>query len=156
MSLGKTQRGDTFARFTLEDYNGNIEMAIFSKDYINFAPFISAGNFLYINGKIQKKWKSETDYELKPTMFKLLSEIKAEKTKGIQLNINVKVINEALIQHLENLTAANVGKLDFKVNIKTENMTVELFSRKIRVDTTMELLKELDLIEGLTYKILAS
>ena len=89
-------------------------------------------------------------------MFKLLSEIKAEKTKGIQLNINVKVINEALIQHLENLTAANVGKLDFKVNIKTENMTVELFSRKIRVDTTLELLKELDLIEGLTYKILAS
>jgi DNA polymerase-3 subunit alpha len=156
MNLGKTQRGDTFARFTLEDYNGNIEMAIFSKDYISFAQFISPGNFLYINGKIQKKWKSETDYELKPTMFKLLSEIKAEKTKGIQINIDVRVINEALIQHLETLTADNAGKYDFRVNVKSENMTVELFSRKIRIDTTIDLLKELDLIEGLTYKILAS
>ena len=156
VNLGKTQRGDTFARFTLEDYNGSIEMALFSKDYITFAPFLAIGNFIYLNGKVQLKWKSESDFELKPSMFKLLSEIKGEKTKGIQLNIDIKAINEGFIQHLEEITQANVGKYDLKVNLKGETLGVELFSRKIRVDTSIELLSALDKIEGLTYKILAS
>jgi len=155
VNIRKSQKGDDFAIVTMEDYSGTLEIAFFGNDYIKFAPYLSHGSFIYVSGKVEKKWKSETDYTFKPYVIKLLSEIKDEKTKGLKVEIDLELLDYKLIDHIEQLTAQNTGKYDFAVNVKHNGMLVELFSRRLRINPTIELIKELEQYEGVKCRLMA-
>ncbi|MEY5049128.1 MAG: polymerase subunit alpha [Bacteroidota bacterium] len=155
VNIRKSRKGDDFAIVTLEDYSGTLEIAFFGKDYHNFASFLSHGSFIYVNGKVEKKWKSETDFTFKPYSIKQISDIKEEKTKGLKLEIDLEMLDYKLIDHIENLTSQNTGKFDFAVNLRHNGMLVELFSRRLRIDPTIELIKELEQFEGVKCKLMA-
>lgn len=152
--IAKTARGDDFAICQFEDYSGGIDLALFGNDYIKFAPFLSVGSFLYISGKVEKKWKSETEWQFKPAVFKLLSEIKNEKARGLKIEIDLDFLKEPLVDYIANLVEEYPGKHELRVLASFNGQSVELFSRTKRIDPAYDLINELQKNEGVKCRLI--
>ncbi|MDX5417630.1 MAG: DNA polymerase III subunit alpha, partial [Hymenobacteraceae bacterium] len=61
------KNGNPFALFTIEDYDTSMQMALFGEDYVKFSPYLKMGLYLFIRGKVQLRYKTEDQWELKPT-----------------------------------------------------------------------------------------
>ena len=70
-------------------------------------------------------------------------------------NGNIQGISENLIVQMENLLEQHPGKCSFKVNLveETENIAVDLLSRKFMVNPNDELLKSLEGIPEIQFKV---
>ncbi|MFY0627491.1 MAG: DNA polymerase III subunit alpha [Reichenbachiella sp.] len=151
----QTKTGKPFGTLTIEDFSDSYTFFVFSDDYVQFKEYFETGWFLYIKGAMQSRWKSE-ELEFKIKSITLLSEIRNEKTKGLNLNIHLKDINESLINELNKLTKEYEGDSMLKLNIVDveENQKVNLLARKVKIDPNDNLLKKLDAFDEIEYKVI--
>ncbi len=152
-----TKNGKPFGTLTVEDYHGSFTFFLFGEDYVKFKQYFMTGWFLFISGAVvQKKWGSENELEFKINSISLLSEIRGRLIKGLKVNINLNDLTYELMEKLETITAKYKGdaKLYIEVVDQQENISLELFSKKIKVDPSAELIKELKLMPEVAYKIM--
>jgi DNA polymerase-3 subunit alpha len=151
-----TKNGKPFGQFTLEDFNDNHTFFLFSQDYLNFKPMLEPGWFLYITGSVQNRFKSE-ELEFKITNIEHLSEIREKMTKGIELEMYLKDVNETMIREIERLATANPGKCAMKLSVlgAYEDRVIKLdtISRKYSIEINDQLIKELRTMEELRYEV---
>lgn len=161
---GQTKNGKPFAVVHIEDYNGSVELFMMGEKYMNFAQYLRPGEFLYIQGQVEINWRKQKemrenpainvtpeDWELQPMAISLLSELREKRGKGIRLSLNARLVDQELIEKLTMLTQQHEGKTDLRVQVfdKKENLSVELFSRSVKVDPNNELINGLkDLAES--------
>jgi DNA polymerase-3 subunit alpha len=152
-----TKNGKPFGTLTMEDYHGTFTFFLFGEDYVKFKQYFMTGWFLFINGGVaQKKWGNENELEFKINSISLLSEVRGRMIKGLKVNINLDDLTLDLMEKLESITAKYKGdaKLYIEVLDRQENISLELFSKKIKVDPSAELIKELKLLPEVAYKIM--
>ncbi len=152
-----TKNGKPFGTLTVEDYHGVFTFFLFGEDYVKFKQYFMTGWFVFISGAvIQKKWSTENELEFKINSITLLSEVRGRMIKGLKVNINLDNLTLDLMEKLEIITAKYKGdaKLYIEVLDKQENISLELFSKKIKVDPSAELIKELKLLPEVAYKIM--
>ena len=152
-----TKTGKPFGQMTLEDYNDSHQFFLFSDTYLKFKTFLETGWFLYISGNIGNRWNSE-ELEFKINNIEHLGDIRQKLTKGIELNVRMDDVNDVLVGELENLISKHPGSAAFHLNVagKFENrdITLEMISRKKSVELTDDLIKELETMDELRYKVL--
>lgn len=152
-----SKKGKPFGQFVLEDFNDNHQFYLFSQDYITFKPMLETGWFLYISGIVQKRWQSE-ELELKINKMEPLDEIRAKMTKGLELQIRLSDVSPFLIDEIEGLgrkyPGSNVLKLNFLSSFEDRMINLEMMSRKLSVELNDDLIRELEAIEELKYKVL--
>ena len=152
-----TKNGKPFGTLTVEDYHGVFTFFLFGEDYVKFKQYFMTGWFVFISGAvIQKKWSTENELEFKINSITLLSEVRGRMIKGLKVNINLDDLTLDLMEKLEIITAKYKGdaKLYIEVLDKQGNISLELFSKKIKVDPSAELIKELKLLPEVAYKIM--
>jgi DNA polymerase-3 subunit alpha len=152
-----TKNGKPFGTLTMEDYHGTFTFFLFGEDYVKFKQYFMTGWFLFINGGVaQKKWGNENELEFKINSISLLSEVRGRMIKGLKVNINLDDLTLDLMEKLESITAKYKGdaKLYIEVLDQQENISLELFSKKMKVDPSAELIKELKLLPEVAYKIM--
>jgi DNA polymerase-3 subunit alpha len=152
-----TKNGKPFGTITMEDYHGTFTFFLFGEDYVKFKQYFMTGWFLFINGGVaQKKWGNENELEFKINSISLLSEVRGRMIKGFKVNINLDDLTLDLMEKLESITTKYKGdaKLYIEVLDQQENISLELFSKKLRVDPSAELIKELKLLPEVAYKIM--
>lgn len=152
-----TKNGKPFGTLTMEDYHGTFTFFLFGEDYVKFKQYFMTGWFLFINGGVvQKKWGNDNELEFKINSISLLSEVRGRMIKGLKVNINLDDLTLDLMEKLESITAKYKGdaKLYIEVMDQQENISLELFSKKIKVDPSAELIKELKLLPEVAYKIM--
>ena len=152
-----TKNGKPFGTLTMEDYHGTFTFFLFGEDYVKFKQYFMTGWFLFINGSVaQKKWGNDNEVEFKINSISLLSEVRGRMIKGLKVNINVDDLTLDLMEKLEQITLKYKGdaKLYIEVLDQQENISLELFSKKIKVDPSAELIKELKLLPEVAYKIM--
>ena len=66
-----SKNGNPFMLFTLEDYIGSYEFALFGEDFVNLSKYIAPDRFLYIKGVIKSKWGRPDEWEFKPMKYQL-------------------------------------------------------------------------------------
>ncbi len=150
-----SKNGKPFGTFSVEDYRGRIQLSLFSEDYLKMKHWLVIGTSLFIKGKVQLRYMSTDQFELKITAMQLLSEIRENLAKSITLNIALSDISENVIQKLSKVVKANTGKckLSFNVMDNIENTKVELYSKSLKVNLTNEFIAELDQMPELSYKL---
>jgi DNA polymerase-3 subunit alpha len=89
-----------FGVMTIEDYTGKFEFALWSEDFIRFAPYLKPGLCLFINGGFKSKRFNDNEYEFKVSGIQLLQEVKKTHTKQVYLNTMPKYINKQTIDFL--------------------------------------------------------
>ena len=151
-----TKKGKPFGLFTVEDYNGAMNMAMFGEDYLKNKHLLVNGSFLYIKGKVQERYNSPGEWEFRPSTMELLSDVRDKLCKGIAMNVEVSIIDEAFLNELDELLTMNPGNLTFKLNVvdPKENLKIEMFSRKFRISANNELIEKVSTINGTSYEII--
>ena len=140
------KNGNPFALFGLEDYDSTLNMALFGEDFVKFAQYLREGMFVFIRGKVQLRYKSEDQWELKPTNIQLLGDLTDKMAQGVRLDIDIRNITDLLIDHIEEAAQAAPGgkKLELMLIDNSERLSIEMFSRKYRIDPKpfIQLVKE--------------
>ncbi len=146
--------GKPWMNFTLEDYSGSVSFSLFGKDYENFMPFIEEGNALFVKCAIMPKFyakpkdedaaenKGPVECELKIRKMSLLANIKDDFIKELIVNLPVNKVTKEFRKELVKAVKANKGKktLSFKELDYENQIAVEVYSRKCKVDVTTEFL----------------
>lgn len=151
----KTARnGNPFVIFKLEDYSTSVEMSLFGDDYVRMGQYIEVGRFLHVTGKTQNRWNSD-QVEFKPTNIRLLTEIREKYCKELLITLDIACLSEQLIDTIDGLLKASPGtcNLSLKVIDADERIEVGLLSRTLKVHPANALLRGLDSLEGVTYKV---
>jgi DNA polymerase-3 subunit alpha len=130
------KNGNPFALFTLEDYDSTLGLALFGEDYVKFSPYLKDGMFLFVKGKVTLRYKSEDQWELKPTNMQLLGDVADKLAQGVRLDIDIRTLNELQINNIEQAAIESPGqkKLELMLCEPNERLAVEMFSRKYRID----------------------
>lgn len=89
-----------FGVMTIEDYTGKFEFALWSEDFIRFAPYLKPGLCLFINGGFKSKRFNDNEYEFKVGSIQLLQEVKKTHTKQVYLNTMPKFIRKETVDFL--------------------------------------------------------
>jgi DNA polymerase-3 subunit alpha len=130
------KNGNPFALFSIEDYDSTMQMALFGEDYVKFSPYLKTGLYLFIRGKVQLRYKTEDQWELKPQNIQLLGDITDKMAQGVQLNINLQHFTSKLVEDLEGAIMASPGqkRLEITLHVPEEKLALPMYSRKYRID----------------------
>ena len=152
----QTKRGSSFGLFTVEDYNGAVDLALFGEEYMKFRHLIQEGNFVYMKGNVQLRYKSEDQWEFRATNIELLGDVRKKLCKGICIDVDEADITQEFIDDLYELLAQYEGETRFSLNLldmKNKYM-VKMKSKKFKIDPENKLIEALkERSEVLRYKV---
>jgi DNA polymerase-3 subunit alpha len=157
VNVRTSANGNQFMIFTIEDYKGNYEFALFSKDYIQFERFIALDRLLFINGSYQLKNRHMDQMVFKIQSIELLSEILSDRTKEIKLRLDLNRLKPALLDLLQETLERNKGdkKLTIEVYDELEKIGMDFLSRKMQVSITKDLISELKEFDNVGFKLIS-
>ncbi len=149
-----TQGGKPFGSFTLEDYHGKISLMLWQDDYVKWKHYLENGMFLFVKAKVNTRFNSEM-LELKPTQIYLLSSIREKLTRSLTLQIPLKDVSADLAKYICNITTASPGACSLKVMLvdPEDNMSVDLVSKKIRLNLSNDLIRQVQTMSGISMKL---
>ena len=141
-----TKTGKPWGKFTLEDYNGTHEFALFSKDYENFRKFLFADYFLFIRGKVQPRPYNDKELEFKILSMVQLQELRDTMIKELSVQLPVNEITSQLVQELTQKVGESKGETVFRMTVidPASNVSIRLFSKSHKVGITTSLINYLD------------
>jgi DNA polymerase-3 subunit alpha len=151
-----SKNGRPFGLFTIEDFGDSLDLAMFGEEYLKYRHLLSLGSFVYVEGQVLERYKQPGIWELRPFNIQLLSEIRDKMSKGIRIQVDLHQLTDDLVNKLETLSQDYPGPCQLKLSVADiqENMEVETLSRKFQVKPQDELIKELERISNISYKIL--
>ncbi len=150
-----SKNGKPFVIFTIEDYSGAQEIALFGEDYIKFNQYIEIDRFLYLKGQIKPRWNQPDNWEFKIGSMQLLAEIRKKLSKELKIQIDLEKANKYLIDNIQEIINLSPGELGITVSVfdREERIDLSMISRKNRIEPTNKLLSELAELEGVTVKL---
>ena len=148
--------GNQFMIFTLEDYAGNYEFALFAKDFIQFERFIAQDRLLYIQGSYQLKNKHTDQMVFKIQSIELLTELLEERTKELRLRLNLSYLNLETVDYLEDLFDQYKGnkKVILEVYDEQDRVQLDFLSRKVQLTINKALVTDLSKVENIGFKLI--
>lgn len=154
---GVTKNGKIFAKMTIEDYAGKVDLIFWSQDAAKFQTFLKPGLLLFMVGQHEPRMSRDSNQELVQTgwSFKihhmqLLETVLQKNTKQVEIHMDASYIQSDMIGYLEKSLKKSVGitKLKFKITDSLRKYDVELVSAKgytLNEETIAFLLKQTDL-----------
>ena len=151
----QTKRGLPFGLFTIEDFDGSADLALFGEAFMKYRHLISMGQFIYLSGTVEERYNRPGQWEFQAKQIELLSDIREKKTKSIILTLDLNLIKQDTIDKLESLSSEYHGNCELKVNVKDniEKISVEMLSRKFKVNPSNEFIREIQSIPNTAYSI---
>ena len=116
---------------------------------------LQAGTFVYVTGKVVERYNQADMWELRPRKLRLLSEVRDQMSKALQLHLPLTAVNEALITQLAQAITQHPGNCPLTVTVAApeEAMSVTLMANSYGIQLSNELLAVLRPLEGLTYRL---
>ncbi len=150
-----SKNGKPFVIFTIEDYSGAQEFALFGEDYIKFNQYIEIDRFLYLKGKIAPRWNQPENWEFKIGSMQLLAEIRKKLSKELKITVDLAAVNQEFVETMQDILGHHPGDLGITMYVtdREERIELSMISRKMRVEPTNQLLNNLADIEGVVVKL---
>ncbi|MBL0065684.1 MAG: DNA polymerase III subunit alpha [Bacteroidetes bacterium] len=150
-----SKMGKPFGTFTIEDYTGSCQMALFGEDYGKMREFLVQESFVYIKAKVQSRYNSPDQFEAKPTTIQYLSDISDKLAKSITLKVPLHAVSEKFLTDLNTTLNNSPGNCVVKFNIldPEEQISLELPSKRMKIKVNKDLISQLDSFKELEYKL---
>ena len=152
--------GKPYGSLFVEDYSEQIEITLFGDDYLKFKPYLNEGLFLYFRGKVQERYGKKGDWEFKVTQIQLLTDVRDKLTKSMTISCYLSDLNEQLMHEIVAILEENSKtdaqkncELKIKVIDQEQGIAMEMPSRKVRLYPSNELLKALEQLKGVTFRL---
>jgi DNA polymerase-3 subunit alpha len=150
-----SKTGNAFGKIIIEDYQGALEIMLFSKDYVEFNKFMVNNLFVHVKARIQERYGQPGSLEIKINKMDLLENVKETIFTTMKLKIDVNYLTDDLINSIENILITSQGKcnVEFFVEDVAENMSVKLFSKSRKIAVSTDLTNELDKLSNVSYEV---
>lgn len=127
----------------------------FGEDFVKFSAYIEVGRFLFVKGKIQSRWNADDQYEFKISSMQLLSEVREKLTKEVRLQLDLELLDDALVQKLNEAVSQFPGKCALSVSVLDPHTRTEikLNSRQFRVAPDNAFFKLIESMGGVTFSV---
>lgn len=122
-----SQKGNPYGRYVLTDYTGTYEFALFGNAYSQFAHMMLKDLYVLVTGIVQQKgagqkWfreakDEEAEFEFVVQNVTMLNEVQDKRTEGLNIRLNLELINNELIDELADEIKANRGNGRLHVSI---------------------------------------
>jgi DNA polymerase-3 subunit alpha len=133
-----SQKGTGWGRFTVQDYTGGLEIALFSNDYANFKSMFEEGNSLFMTGSFKQRYNSD-EVEFKLEKVELLESIVGSMVESVTLQVPIESLNEKLLNEIDRLCKEHKGKHVLKVrlldNVNRNALAFSSQARKVNADS---------------------
>lgn len=154
--IRNTTKGTTWCKLTLEDYDGNFELALFGRDFESLPAFVEEGSFIYLRGNFVFRpgtGERVDKWEFRPHSFELLGTQKEKQLKSIEILIEAQDLSQGKIETLKETLSPGSGPygLRFIVRQTTERPIDVKFFSGLKVNADQELTETLDHL-GLSYR----
>ncbi len=131
-SLHLTARsGKPFGRFTLEDYSGKHEFALFGDEYLKFKSFIETNLLVLIRGKVSRytpRWEGASErVEAKIHQISLIQDALDRHAKGVELQVAIQDLSPENIEAINSLINEYQGEKSLNLVVyDAENPKINL------------------------------
>ncbi len=152
---GITKKGAPYGIITIEDYSGTAEIALFSKDYINYSAYGKEGLYLFIQGRVEIA-KYNNRAQLRIGKITLMDEAMVQYVKELTIVIDSQNFNSSMTNFLSETIGkyeGGTGQLSFEIVDRVKGFTVPLYSRSKKVKIESELVNILETLEGIEVKV---
>ncbi|MDR1745980.1 MAG: DNA polymerase III subunit alpha [Tannerella sp.] len=151
--VGKNNRPYAFIK--MEDFSGSGEIALFGKDYIDYGKYCKTGLHLFVRASVQPRPYKETELDLKISSIQQLQDVKNNLIAKITIVLPVNLLDENTIAELSALIKKNPGntQLFFKLTDGEQQVSINLFSKSIRLEVTQQLIDFLNESVDIKYSI---
>jgi len=147
------KKGNGYGFFTIQDYNGSLELALWRDDYNDYHARMRPGEVVFIKGKYEFNSYRE-EYQFRVKEIQQLASIGLKMTESITLKLPVQQITNDLINEIDDIFKHHKGKLPLKMEVIEAEGQIKIkmksLSRKVKVDG--DVTAALDKI-GVRYKL---
>ncbi len=149
-----SQKGAGWGIFTISDFNGSLEIPMFSDDYVRFKGFFEKGNCLFLSGVYELRWGREDEYQLKVKEVTLLENVGRQLANSITLKLSMDLLTERVLDQLEGICSAHQGEHQLKIVLLdyTNKISLPFVSTSHKVHIDNELVRTLDTM-GIPYEV---
>jgi DNA polymerase-3 subunit alpha len=139
------KNGKPFGIFTIEDYQGSLEFALFGEDYLKHSYMLSLGQFLFLKGKVQERYGQIGTWEFRPAHIQLLADVREKMVRKLELRINLQQISVDMLNALQQAVQQHSGTCELRVTVfdPAQNMNVDTVSRRYKINPGNEFLQKL-------------
>lgn len=151
--VGVSQRGTSYARFTIQDYRGSLDLSLYNEDCEKWKSLATNGKVLYIEG-MNQRWRGSDRVSFKPKDIKMLDTVGQLLTKSVTVKFQAEQLNKNTVQEFLNLCDEYDGTHRLKVKIvdSEDEMMIDLVSGSKKVNANFEFINAVKEM-GIAYKI---
>ena len=148
------QKGAGFGFFTIEDYNGSGDFALFQEKYAKFRHLIQDGQYIYMKGRYGfSEYRQKWEFEI--ASIELLSDVKARLAKKLTLTIGLRAIDDKFVNKFVKYVSDNPGTAPLEVILvdTEEKSELKFVAEKLRVNIDNDLIKFVNEQAGVKYSL---
>jgi len=105
----------------VEDFTGDIDLMLFSEDYLKKKHLLEEGNNVFIIGKVEERYKQPGNYSIRVNDVFLLSEAMNKLSQKITLKLKATDITADFSKKLQAIVNSNAGKCKLELKIEDES-----------------------------------
>ena len=131
-----TKTGKPYGSFVVEDYSDSHQLFLFAEDYLKMKHFLEDQQYVFIRARVQENRFNPKQLEVKVKSMTLLSELEDTMMKNLTLVLPVSEISRDMVDAIVDFSRRHKGKTRLKISLsdQLENNTVEMLSRKVKVE----------------------
>jgi len=123
----RSQKGNPYGRYTIEDYTGSYQFVLFGNAYSQFAHLLLKDMHVLVTGVVQQrgagmKWfkeakDEEAEFEFMVQRVDTLNEVQDKRVEGINIRLNLDALTFETIDELADEIQANKGPERLHVSV---------------------------------------
>ena len=142
-----TKTNKPFGIVTIEDFEGQGELALFGEEWTKWQSMLQEEYHVYITAQCVQRFRNNPDaYDMVIKKIEFLSDVKEKSIEKFTVYMEASMFNDAQLTDLETTLKSSNGKVPLYINIHDakNNTNIQLYSRNITVDVNKKLLTSLD------------
>ena len=160
---GATRNGSPMMKVTIEDFEGNYEIALFGKDVEAFLPSFYEQAKVYVEAEIKEKYRLRPEeikegkmapYALRLKKVSQLGNVNEDHLGAFCIQLRTEMLNPKFRKSLADLMKSCHGKTPLTVNLYDQETgySIDFLSKKYPIDVTVEFIAGLNEL-GIPYRI---
>lgn len=146
------KKGSKFGSFKLNDYTGNLEIALFGQNYVNYGNYMENAQKIVVTGVYkQNQWNERLEFDIQSVM--LLEDVRKTMTRRIQMKMDLSQLNTETAQFLTDNFKKNPGQTELLLHVNAGGHNIRLRSNGQKILLTDELLEFLDARPYIQYQV---
>ncbi len=137
-----TKKGSKFGKMILNDYSGNLEIVLWTNNYVTFGNYLVNGQKLVITGAYDENRFRPGVMEFQIQSMMLLDEVRKTMTKKIHLAIPLHKLSAEFAGFMEDNARKNPGSTELVISVKDleTDMMIRLRTQNRKILVSDELI----------------